>query len=66
VLASKTVQPTGPSNKSMLNINRPLFEAPAGTAKVIITLSSPYRTGDSVALVGAAVTYPCATPGPLR
>jgi len=62
VLASKTVQPTGPSNKSMLNINRPLFEAPAGTAKVIITLSSPYKTGDSVALVGAAVTYPCATP----
>jgi hypothetical protein len=60
VLASKTVQPTGPSNKSMLNINRPLFEAPAGTAKVIITLSSPNQTGDSVGLVGVAVNYPCA------
>jgi hypothetical protein len=62
VLATKMFKPLGPTNGNMLNIFQPVLDAPVGTAKVRITLSSPNLTGDSVALVGVAVTYPCATP----
>ncbi len=68
---SETRVITGPNRKEALNLEEFLLTSvPAGTESVTITLLSPSISseypfgGDSAAMIGAAVSYPCAIPQP--
>jgi hypothetical protein len=59
---SKAFSPTGPNAGSMLNLIKTTLNAPVGTDRVVFTLESPNKKGDSAALVGTAVNYLCVLP----
>jgi hypothetical protein len=59
---TKSFSPTGPNAGSMLNLIKTTLNAPVGTDRVVFTLESPIKKGDSVALVGTAVNYLCVLP----
>ncbi len=51
---------TVPNSRDLLNLEEFVLEnVPAGTDEVTITLESPDQTGDSAAMIGAAVNYEC-------
>ena len=51
---------TVPNSRDLLNLEEFVLEnVPAGTDEVTITLESPDQTGDSAAMIGAAVNYAC-------
>ncbi len=51
---------TVPNSRDLLNLEEFVLEnVPVGTDKVTITLESPNGTGDSAAMIGAAVNYEC-------